>query len=84
MASALSQLFLVPTMPGDRPILIALRCSLIYGPMYSRPLGVSLGVNMLPPDRKICNFNCLHCPYGWTPPHALELSEDAWPSTVAG
>jgi wyosine [tRNA(Phe)-imidazoG37] synthetase (radical SAM superfamily) len=29
-------------------------------------LGLSLGINLLPPDYKLCSFNCLYCQYGWT------------------
>ena len=38
----------------------------IFGPIKSRRLGLSLGVNLLPVDRKICNFNCIYCECGWT------------------
>ena len=37
---------------------------LIYGPIHSRRLGNSLGVNLLPTDRKYCNFNCVYCECG--------------------
>jgi len=37
-----------------------------YGPVASRRLGLSLGVNLLPPDRKVCTFNCTYCQFGWT------------------
>jgi wyosine [tRNA(Phe)-imidazoG37] synthetase (radical SAM superfamily) len=39
---------------------------IIFGPVKSRRLGVSLGINLLPTKRKICNFNCLYCECGWT------------------
>jgi len=39
---------------------------IIFGPVYSRRLGVSLGVNLLPKYRKICNFNCIYCECGLT------------------
>lgn len=39
---------------------------IIFGPVKSRRLGVSLGVNLLPSDRKVCNFNCIYCECGWT------------------
>jgi wyosine [tRNA(Phe)-imidazoG37] synthetase (radical SAM superfamily) len=39
---------------------------IIFGPVRSRRLGVSLGINLLPTKRKICNFNCLYCECGWT------------------
>jgi len=39
---------------------------IIFGPVKSRRLGVSLGINLLPTKRKICNFNCIYCECGWT------------------
>jgi wyosine [tRNA(Phe)-imidazoG37] synthetase (radical SAM superfamily) len=39
---------------------------IIFGPVKSRRLGVSLGVNLLPASRKVCNFNCIYCECGWT------------------
>ena len=39
---------------------------LIFGPVHSRRLGVSLGINLLPIDNKYCNFNCIYCECGWT------------------
>lgn len=38
---------------------------IIYGPVLSRRLGVSLGVNLLPIDAKICSFNCIYCECGF-------------------
>ncbi|MDR1652573.1 MAG: radical SAM protein [Prevotellaceae bacterium] len=38
---------------------------IIYGPMHSRRLGNSLGVNLLPIDAKICTFNCIYCECGF-------------------
>lgn len=40
---------------------------IIFGPVKSRRLGVSLGINLLPSTRKVCNFNCIYCECGWTP-----------------
>lgn len=37
----------------------------IFGPIHSRRLGLSLGVNLLPVDAKICSFNCLYCECGF-------------------
>jgi wyosine [tRNA(Phe)-imidazoG37] synthetase (radical SAM superfamily) len=37
-----------------------------YGPVRSRRLGRSLGINILPAGRKLCNFDCRYCQYGWT------------------
>ena len=39
---------------------------IIYGPVPSRRLGRSLGVNLLPAGMKVCNMNCAYCQYGWT------------------
>lgn len=39
---------------------------IIFGPVKSRRLGVSLGINLLPTKMKICNFNCIYCECGWT------------------
>lgn len=37
----------------------------IFGPVKSRRLGISLGINLLPPDGKICTFDCLYCECGF-------------------
>lgn len=39
---------------------------IIFGPVVSRRLGVSLGINLLPADNKWCSFNCIYCECGWT------------------
>ncbi len=39
---------------------------IIFGPVNSRRLGISLGINLLPTDCKVCNFNCIYCECGWT------------------
>ena len=38
---------------------------IIFGPIKSRRLGLSLGVNLLPIDSKICSFNCIYCECGF-------------------
>jgi wyosine [tRNA(Phe)-imidazoG37] synthetase (radical SAM superfamily) len=38
---------------------------IIFGPIHSRRLGLSLGVNLLPVDAKICSFNCIYCECGF-------------------
>lgn len=40
--------------------------SIVFGPVRSRRLGVSLGINLLPLNRKVCSFNCIYCECGWT------------------
>ncbi len=39
--------------------------STIFGPIHSRRLGVSLGVNLMPNDGKVCSFDCLYCEAGF-------------------
>lgn len=43
----------------------ALFSDVIFGPVRSRRLGLSLGVNLLPTSAKLCNFNCIYCECGW-------------------
>ena len=38
---------------------------IIFGPVHSRRLGVSLGINLLPEDIKLCTYNCIYCECGW-------------------
>lgn len=39
--------------------------SIIVGPIHSRRLGSSLGINLLPQFGKVCNFDCIYCECGW-------------------
>ncbi len=39
--------------------------AIIFGPVKSRRLGVSLGINLLPQHGKFCNFDCIYCECGW-------------------
>lgn len=41
--------------------------STVFGPVISRRLGSSLGINLLPNNQKICNFSCIYCECGLTP-----------------
>ena len=60
-------------------MLLELQSTIIYGPIQSRRIGSSLGVNLLPPNVKTCSFDCLYCQYGWTD---FALMENAnFPST---
>ncbi len=45
---------------------------IVFGPVSSRRLGVSLGINLLPVDSKVCSFDCIYCECGWTP-HKKQL-----------
>nr|WP_321353503.1 hypothetical protein [uncultured Draconibacterium sp.] len=40
---------------------------IIFGPVKSRRLGVSLGINLLPTEAKVCSFDCIYCECGFTP-----------------
>ena len=42
-----------------------LREETVFGPIHSRRLGSSLGINLLPTRGKICNFDCIYCECGW-------------------
>jgi wyosine [tRNA(Phe)-imidazoG37] synthetase (radical SAM superfamily) len=53
-------------------MLLELQGGIIYGPVHSRRLGLSLGVNVLPSHVKYCALDCLYCQYGWTGAHGLE------------
>lgn len=37
----------------------------MFGPIHSRRLGSSLGINLLPTKGKLCNFDCVYCECGW-------------------
>jgi len=39
--------------------------STIFGPIHSRRLGVSLGINLCPDDGKVCSFDCIYCEAGY-------------------
>lgn len=42
---------------------------IIFGPVQSRRLGLSLGINLLLPSAKHCNFDCIYCECGWNAEH---------------
>ena len=52
----------------------------IFGPVHSRRLGVSLGINLLPADGKVCSFDCIYCECGFNrdyrPSQALPTREE--------
>jgi len=63
-------------------MLLAPKNTIIYGPVNSRRLGRSLGVNILPRNQKTCTLNCVYCQYGWTDFQQLSKTDAlAWPST---
>jgi wyosine [tRNA(Phe)-imidazoG37] synthetase (radical SAM superfamily) len=46
---------------------------IVFGPVKSRRLGVSLGINLLPVDGKICSFDCVYCECGLNADHKGDL-----------
>ena len=38
---------------------------IVYGPVHSRRMGISLGINLLPHDGKLCSFDCIYCECGF-------------------
>ena len=55
--------------------------SIVFGPVQSRRLGASLGINLLPVDCKYCNFDCIYCECGRNGKHrskTLPLREDVY------
>jgi wyosine [tRNA(Phe)-imidazoG37] synthetase (radical SAM superfamily) len=47
-------------------VMLPLQPGIIYGPVNSRRLGRSLGINLLPTSYKLCSFDCVYCHYGRT------------------
>ena len=45
----------------------------LFGPVHSRRLGISLGINLMPADGKICTFNCIYCECGLNEDHRPTL-----------
>ena len=45
----------------------------VFGPVNSRRLGISQGIDLVPP--KICNFNCIYCEIGATTTHTCTRKE---------
>ena len=45
----------------------------IFGPVHSRRLGISLGINLLPADGKVCSFDCIYCECGFNADHRPTL-----------
>jgi wyosine [tRNA(Phe)-imidazoG37] synthetase (radical SAM superfamily) len=65
-------------------MLMPLHEGIVYGPVRSRRLGRSLGINLTPAHLKLCSFNCSYCQYGWSE-HSRRASEpgfEHWPSAA--
>jgi len=61
---------------------VELQSSCVYGPVQSRRLGQSLGINPLPAGIKVCSFDCLYCQYGFEKPVGgrESVSSDIFPT----
>jgi wyosine [tRNA(Phe)-imidazoG37] synthetase (radical SAM superfamily) len=59
---------------------IPLQSGIIYGPILSRRLGRSLGINLLPVNRKLCTFDCVYCQYGPAVVSEAKMTKDYFPS----
>ncbi|HZP49002.1 MAG TPA: radical SAM protein [Vicinamibacterales bacterium] len=58
---------------------------IVYGPVASRRLGRSLGINLLPAGMKVCNMNCAYCQYGFTRGAVMKFRGQGggWPTPQA-
>lgn len=52
---------------------------IVFGPVRSRRFGVSLGINLLPLNTKVCSFNCIYCECGLTPECPETAAEGFYP-----
>ena len=59
---------------------VPLQKGIIYGPVESRRLGRSLGINLLPASYKLCSFDCVYCHYGRTKVKTLNPEGNAFPT----
>lgn len=56
----------------------------IFGPVHSRRLGISLGINLMPADGKICTFDCIYCECGFNAEHRPRLKRPSRKDVAAG
>jgi wyosine [tRNA(Phe)-imidazoG37] synthetase (radical SAM superfamily) len=57
-------------------VVLPIKKTITYGPINSRRLGYSLGINLMPRGKKYCDFDCLYCHYGRTTHHKLHPDDD--------
>jgi wyosine [tRNA(Phe)-imidazoG37] synthetase (radical SAM superfamily) len=62
---------------------LPLQQGIIYGPVKSKRLGRSLGINILPCDNKVCSFDCIYCHYGPTRTKVMKTDNIKFPSVDA-
>ena len=63
-------------------MLIPLQQGILYGPIRSKRLGCSLGLNLFPSDRKVCSFDCVYCHFGGTTDHVRQSERLGIPSVT--
>ena len=62
---------------------VPLQDGIVYGPVESRRLGRSLGLNLAPQDRKVCSFDCVYCQYGPSVEQPIRYDPEAVPKVDA-
>lgn len=62
---------------------IPLQSGIIYGPIFSRRLGRSLGINLQPTKMKTCSFDCIYCQYGKTTDWTIAPERESLPTPDA-
>lgn len=65
---------------GSRRRPLSLASEIVYGPIRSRRLGVSLGINLLPTTHKVCSFDCIYCHYGHTDAWTMAPDPEVFPT----
>lgn len=60
--------------------MLPLKPGIIYGPVNSRRLGRSVGINLLPAGGKVCSFDCIYCQYGRTRVKTLDPGPEGFPT----
>ena len=63
--ACITPLIAVTSLKNTLPMVTILFHETVFGPIHSRRLGSSLGVNLSPIDGKICSFDCLYCEAGY-------------------
>ncbi len=61
---------------------LPLQQGIIYGPVNSKRLGHSLGINLFPAVKKVCTYDCVYCHYGYTQEKTLNPKRDDLPSVT--
>ena len=57
-----------PIRKQDNHFITMLFDDIVYGPIHSRRLGISLGINLMPIQNKLCTFDCVYCECGFNTP----------------